>query len=266
VSSAFVEVHRLDSLWSSFLPGSEVARLNRQRAARVSHETAELIRAALRVGHETGGAFDITVRPVLDAWGFYTGDYRLPDCAELSALLRRVDFRKVRVAGDSVWLGDSVELDLGGIAVGCAVDRVVTMLESSGVGRALVDAGGDIRVFGDRDWRIGVRDPRGPGVVRVLLVRDRAVATSGDYENCFELGGRRYHHIIDVRTGFPATGAAGATVLAPSALEADAFSTAVFALGSDSGCAFLSARESLAGLVMSEEGDSLRTRVVGDVR
>ncbi|MEO0079553.1 MAG: FAD:protein FMN transferase [candidate division WOR-3 bacterium] len=249
VAQAFSELHRLDTLWSQFLPGSEVVRLNQRRRTGVTPETGELLRTAVAGGWKTQGAFDLTVQPLLAAWGFYDGRYRLPDSDELSRLVSRVDFQKVMIAGDSVVLGDSVMVDLGGIAVGQAVDRAVEVLKGCGVVQGLVDAGGDIRVFGNRVWRIGVQDPRGPDVLRVLRVNNRAVATSGDYQNYFEHGGRRYCHILNPKTGYPATGCMSVTVLAPDAVSADLWSTALFVLGPE-GLKALGAADSNLGAIM----------------
>lgn len=262
VKEAFSEMHRLDTLWSSFLPGSEVARLNRERRLRVSSETRELILKAVQVAESTGGAFDITIEPLERLWGFYDGAYRVPDSSEVRRARERVDYRKVRVSGDTVILGAGVNLDLGGIAVGYAVDRAVELLKAGGAREGLVDAGGDIRVFGERVWRIGVQNPRGQGVVRVLRLKDRAVATSGDYEKFFEQGGRRYCHIIHPKTGYPADHWAAVTVVAPSAVEADAYSTAMFVLGAGA-VEWIKKKAGLGAVFFEATGDSVQEKAVG---
>ncbi len=258
VAVAFDELNRLDTLWSAFLPGSDVAVLNRERSCRVSPETAELIRSALRFAELTGGALDITVRPLSEAWGFPDADYRVPSDSELAEALRAVGYRQVVLHGDTVVLAGSARVDLGGVAVGAAVDRVVEMLESAGVTAGLVDAGGDIRVFGDRTWRIGLQDPRGDGIVRVFELSDGAVSTSGDYQKFFERDGERFHHIIDPTTGRPAGGCASVTVLAATTLAADALSTGLFVLGPERGTALLERLEGTGAVFVCEEGDSLR--------
>jgi len=257
VSRAFTELHRLDTLWSSFAEKSEVVRLNRERRMKVAPETRELIAAGIRLGEKTNGAFDITVQPLVAAWGFLDGQCRVPDSAELAALVKRVDYRRVVVRGETVALDDDVMLDLGGIAAGSAVDRAVEMLQAAGAKQGLVDAGGDIRVFGDRVWRIGVQDPRGPGVARVLRLKDRAVSTSGDYQKFFAQNGVRYCHVIVPRTGRPVQGVASVTVVALTAREADAFSTGVMVLGPDSGLGLVAAETSLAALAAVERGNRL---------
>ncbi len=275
VEKAFAEMFRLDTLWSSFLPGSEVALLNRTGRAAVSSDTRELISEALRVCAATDGALDITVKPVLNAWGFTSAapggneqdvtreQWRVPDSVELARARSLVDFRQVLVRGDSVLLLEDAQIDLGAVAVGFAVDRAVEMLQAAGVNQGLIDAGGDIRVFGDRDWKIGLKNPRGEGVIRVFRVRNRAVSTSGDYEKFFEADGHRYHHIIDPCTGYPADRCASVTILAPTAFAADAYATAVFVLGPNKGLEKVREQEGMAAVVLVDSGDSLKTYETG---
>ncbi len=262
VTEAFAEFHRLDSLWSCFYDGSEVVRLNRARRLMVSSETRDLILKALEIGKRTEGVFDITVEPLMRLWGFFDESYRLPESSEIKKLLPRVGYERVVINGDTVMLGDSVNIDLGGIAVGFAIDRAVALLKANGVQGGLIDAGGDIRVFGERVWRIGVQNPRGEGVVQVLKLKNRAVATSGDYQKFFEKNGRRYCHIIDPRSGYPSDGCVAVTVVAPSALEADAYSTALFVMGHEKGLSWAN-KEGLVAIVFFLKDGVLVKRVVG---
>lgn len=270
VRQVFMELHRLESLWSSFLEESEVVRLNRLRRLVVSPLTQELILKALAVGRKTEGAFDITVEPFIRVWGFFDQNYQVPDSSEIKRLLSRVGYWQITKKGDTVVLGDSVNIDLGGIATGFAVDRAVEMLKALGVREGLVDIGGDIRVLGERVWRIGVQNPRGEGaypgrsrgVVQVLKLKNQAVATSGDYERFFEKDGRHYCHIIDPRSGYPAAGCVAVTVIAPSALEADAYSTAVFVMGPDKGSEWVK-REGLGAIIFFQREGSLVKIAVG---
>jgi thiamine biosynthesis lipoprotein len=265
LACAFTEVHRLDTLWSAFLPSSEVAGVNRHRGQAVRAETRELVGRALEVCREVDGALDVTILPVSEAWGFRDERYRVPDSAELAAALEPVDFRQVRLSGDSVWLAGTAQLDLGAVAVGAAVDRAVGLLKEAGAKQGLVDAGGDIRVFGDRVWRIGIQNPRGPGVIRVHQLMDRAVSTSGDYQKYFESDGRRYHHIIDPRTGYPADGCASVTVFAPTAFEADAYATAAFVLGPEAAHDILGLHPDIGAVFHEEDASSLREVTVGRI-
>ncbi|MEO0019049.1 MAG: FAD:protein FMN transferase [candidate division WOR-3 bacterium] len=257
VDKALQEMGRLDSLWSLFSDKSEVVRLNRNKKGFVSEETRDLLKRAHDFGERTGGVFDITVEPLLRVWGFYDGNYQVPESAVIAGLLERVDCRGVVVKGESVVLGNNVNIDLGGIAVGYAVDRVVELLQASGVKQGLIDAGGDIRVFGNRDWRVGVQHPRKQGVVKVLQLRERAVSTSGDYEQFFEREGKRFCHIIDPRTGYPAQSCAAVTVIAPNALEADVYATTLFVLGVDEGREMLKSLPGVEAYFFEARGDSV---------
>ncbi len=261
VRQAFAELHRLDTLWSSFLEKSEVARLNRAGRMVVTAETKDLLVRAQEIAVKTDGAFDITVAPLLRLWGFYDGNYRVPERAAVESLLAVVDYQKVQVKGDTVILGKGVNIDLGGVAVGWAVDRAVAILKEMGMVAGLVDAGGDIRVFGKRCWRIGVQHPRSEGVMRILELQEEAVATSGDYERFFVANGRRFCHIINPQTGYPADGVVAVTVVAPTALEADAYSTAVFVMG-EKGREWLE-RQGLVGVLFFVQGDSLVMQETG---
>lgn len=231
VARAFGELHRLDTLWSVFLPGSDVARVNRSGRATVAPETRDLVRAALELCVQSRGTLDLTIYPLMEAWGFLDGEPRVPDSAELAAARARVDFHRVSVAGDTVFVRDGARLDLGAFAVGRAVDRAAVVLRDQGASAGLIDAGGDIFVFGDRVWRVGLQDPRGDDIVRVFELRDCAISTSGDYQKFFESDGRRYHHIIDPTTAYPATRCASVTVRAATTLAADAWSTGLFVAG-----------------------------------
>ncbi len=266
VRKTFQEMFRLDTLWSGFLTGSEVALVNESGRALVSAETRDLIEAGLEFCRETEGALDITVQPLIEAWGFLGDGYRVPDTAELKALCKLIDFRKVKVFGDSVVLTRGVRIDLGAVAVGRAVDRAVETLKAAGVEQGLIDAGGDIRVFGNRVWRIGLQNPRGEGVIRVFKLRNQAVSTSGDYQKFFEVDGQRFCHIFDPGTGYPAGECASVTVVAQSALAADAYSTAVFVLGPEKGLKMVQARESLEVVVLVDRGDSLAGYESGGVK
>lgn len=274
VHRAFAEMHRLDTLWSIFFDKSEVAQLNRLRKMRVSKETRDLIVKGIAMGEETNGAFDITVEPLMRLWGFYDGSYRVPESTDIVETKKHVDHRQIVVDGDSIILGEGVNLDLGGIAVGYAVDRAVAIMESLGLSEGLVDAGGDIRVFGEKVWRIGVQNPRGEGVVRVLKLKNQAVSTSGDYENFFEVNNKRYCHIVNPKTGYPATRWIAVAVVAPSALEADVYSTTLFACGDDGAEIFRKKQvyspgkmesTGYAALFFEMQGDSVVVKKVGRI-
>ena len=235
-------LQRVDSLMSNWTTTSEVARLNRVAAretALVQPEVADVLQAALEVSGESGGAFDITVEPLVRAWGFIGGTPHVPDSATVRRAFENVGVRHVRFDPATRRLHfarEGVRVDLGGIAKGYGVDAARRALEAHGVRDALIDLSGNMYALGRpadaRAWRIGIRDPRdrSPYFARLEL-SGGAIATSGKYEQFVAAGGRTYGHILDPRTGVPAEGLISVTVLAPDAMTADAWGTALFVLG-----------------------------------
>ncbi len=241
--AAHATLGRVDSLMSNWTTTSEVARVNRvaaSRATRLHPEVATVVDAALRVWRQSGGAFDITVEPLVRAWGFLGGPRRVPSGAEAKAAFKLVGARKLhfdRSAGTLRYEHQGVRIDLGGIAKGYAVDAAVKTLRTSGVADALVDISGNMFALGSPvgsdHWRIGIRDPRDrmQYFARLHLDAGQGVSTSGKYEQFVAQDGKTYGHILDPRSGRPAEGLISVTVIAPSAMDADAWSTALFVLG-----------------------------------
>jgi thiamine biosynthesis lipoprotein len=256
--------HRFDSLWSAYSEKSEVSQLNRNLRLKVCPETRVLIERAKGFGKETNGVFDITVGPLMRLWGFRGGSFQVPAESVIRRVRQKVGYERVRVQGDSVVIDPGMEVDLGGIAVGYAIDWAVEVLESFGARSGLVDAGGDIRVFGPREWRVGIQSPRGESLVGVLVLKNQAVSTSGDYRRFFESGGKRFSHIIDPRTGYPAERCAAVTVIARNGVEADVFSTALFVMGVEESQKFLKRRSGVRAIFYQVKGDSIVRVEVGE--
>jgi thiamine biosynthesis lipoprotein len=243
--AAYGAVVRVDSLMSLYKEDSEVCRINRWGAiapVAVASWTYDVIEAALRFSELTDGAFDITVKPSMDAWGFYRRRQVAPASEEVDSLLQITGWRKVSLEPSSSSVGMSrrgMAIDLGGIAKGYALDRAKDALARAEVRNALINLGGNILALGTppedpEGWPVGVRDPLEPdSLITVLKLKDRAIASSGDYEKFVVLDGTRYGHIIDPRTARPVQGTAGTAVVAPDAVTADALSTAAFVLGPD---------------------------------
>ncbi|MBT8136096.1 MAG: FAD:protein FMN transferase, partial [Gammaproteobacteria bacterium] len=231
---------RIDALMSTWRDDTEMARVNARAASEpveVSIELFDLIERALSFGTVTRGAFDVTY-----ASAGFLFDYRervKPHRQELNAALQVVDYRLVRLNRDDCtvkFLRDGMRIDLGGIAKGHAVERAVALLRERGIEHALVSAGGDTRVLGDRrgrPWSVGIRHPRGErrDVLASLPLVDEAISTSGDYERYFEEDGARYHHIINPRTGQSPADVRSVSVIGPDGVWTDALSTGVFVLG-----------------------------------
>src|SRR5712692_8810037 len=243
LDEAFDEVDRIDRLMSHYKPESALSRLNREAArapVAVDPELLGLIAESLRYSRESDGAFDITVGPLMKAWGFFRGGGRVPGNDELAELRRRVGYTHVildEAQGTVRFDRPGVELDLGGIAKGYAVDRVVALLREHHVVAALVSAGGST-VFGlgappgQAAWEVGVQDPVDPGAVALNVhLKDRALSISGSYEKSFEKDGVRYSHIMDPRAARPVQGVWSVAVLAPSGTAGDALDDAFFVQG-----------------------------------
>ncbi len=248
-----------------YAPGAELYRLNLAAGGgpvRVSAGLAEVLEVSLQVAEKSGGAFDPTVLPLIEAYGFNGEDRRVPGDEEIAKILPHVDYRRIRLSGDDTEIPEGFALDLGGAAKGYAVDRALDAIKAAGAEAGLVNIGGDIAAFGERagggPWTIGVQHPREPGeLFAVLELQDGAVATSGDYERYFIADGVRYFHILDPKTGRPARGLVSVTVTAPSCILADAYATAVFVLGPERGMALLEGDDELEGLLIYETEEGL---------
>ena len=254
------EVHlllgKINSWMSTFDPTSEISRFNVWRQAEpfeVSRNFAQVTGFALDIAEKSGGAFDPTVAPLVDLWGFgkKERDETVPAAEDIAQARERTGFRRLSVVSDNSLKKDSagVELDLSAIAKGYGVDRVADLLIQRGYTRLLVDIGGEIVVKGtsarDVPWRISVEAPKldaglGRDHYKVLSLDNSAVATSGDYRNYFKRKGKAYSHILDPRTGWPVSNSvASVTVIAPNCMTADALATALTVLGPEEGMELL---------------------------
>jgi thiamine biosynthesis lipoprotein len=234
VGAALDEIDRVDRLMSHYRRESPLSRLNREAAGGpvlVDPELFDFVAECLRWSRESEGAFDITVGPLMKAWGFFRGEGRVPDQRELAAVLAAVGYRHVvldREARTIAFDHPGVELDLGGIGKGYAVDRAVDLLRRHGIPAALVNLGGS-SIYGlgappgRPAWEVGIQDPRRPGRVAVSVrLRNRALSVSGGYERFFEADGVTYSHVMDPRRGRPAEGVLSVAVLTDTATAGDA--------------------------------------------
>jgi len=238
VRAAYAEIRGVEDLMSAEKEGTEIYLLNHSGTGWVelSEETLSVLRSSLEYSRLSGGAFDITVKPLVDLWMKEvkrTG--RLPSPERLSEVRGRVGWEKLEVEnGRARFLQEGMEVTLGAIAKGYAVDRACRVLQERGVEAGLVNVGGEIRGFG-KVWRIGVQHPRKEEVMLELELENFSIATSGDYRRFFLLGSTRIHHILDPHTGEPAGECMSVTVIAENCLDADALATALFVLGPERG-------------------------------
>ncbi|HCF59721.1 MAG TPA: hypothetical protein DFS52_17215 [Myxococcales bacterium] len=268
VGKAVGAVSALERKLSVFLPDSELSGLNasasRARVA-VSSELQRVLDESRRIHGLTDGAFDPTVGPLMSSWGFRQGrPTRLPGREALRASLERTGLKRVDSAASGVAFdAEGLGLDFGGIAKGYGADRAAEALRASGLS-GLVNAGGDLRSVGAQPngepWKVGVRNPVRTGelLASVELAPDQAVATSGTYEQRYEVEGRQVTHILDPRSGGPVDGVVSATVVAATAIEADALSTAACVLGADAALRLCSSLPGVEALVVARDGGKYR--------
>lgn len=256
VEQAAGEFQRINDLVSRFpgenLPdpqGSDVYRVNEEAGispVQVNEDTLAMVERAKHFAELSEGAFDITIGPIMDLWGFGGKEYQVPTEAELKRALSLTDYRKIILdkGAKTIFLPEKgMVMDLGGIAKGYATDMAVKKLRSASIKSALINAGGNVFAVGSKPdgspWKIGIQDPRnGSEIVAIVSVTDSAVVSSGDYERYFEKNGERYHHIIDPATGKQARGLLGTTIVTGDSADADIFSTLMFVLGQEKGMVF----------------------------
>jgi len=238
----FAEIQRVENLLSKYKPGSEVARLNSLGKLTVSRETLEIIKKSYEFWQISDGAFDITIGPLVNLWGFTDKKYRLPKKSEINKALKLVGSDKIlfnNLNNVVKFKLPGMKIDLGGIAKGYALDCAVKRLKENGIKSCLINLGGQIYCLGDRfgkPWQIAIQGPRKKEFKEILALRNQGISTSGDYEQYFSINNLRYCHIINPKTGYPAdSGIQSVTIVTENNLEADALSTAIFVLGPEKG-------------------------------
>jgi len=276
---ALREIEQLEAQLSLFRPGSEIALLNARAAqgpVRVSPALFALLQRAQKLSGETGGAFDITVAPLVRCWGFMGGAGRLPRPEEVTDARAKVGMGLVQLnpAEFSVrFAREGVMLDLGAIGKGYAVERAAEVLCEAGVASALIHGGtSTVQALGtppgEESWKVAIETPSPrsaapPTLLATVPLKDEAMSVSGVQENSFQAGGRTYSHVIDPRTGEPTLGAVLAAVVLPSATETDALSTALLTLGAGGHDAIASLRPGIRTLVVSESNGQLHAQARG---
>jgi FAD:protein FMN transferase len=256
------EMNRIDAHMSPFKPDSELSRINREAATKtvpVSQEMFDLIARSIEFSRLSDGAFDITFSSV-----GYLYDYRAhkrPTDEEIALALPGINYRHLQLdpkARTIRFARSGVRIDLGGIAKGYAVDNCISILKRRGIGNAIVTAGGDSRLLGDRrgrPWTIGIRDPRRRGeIVAMVPLENVAISTSGDYERFFEEDGVRHHHIINPKTGKAATGVHSVTVIAEDGITTEGLTKSVFILGVERGLRLVDSLKGVDAVIVDDSG------------
>jgi thiamine biosynthesis lipoprotein len=262
MDAVIAEMHRTDELMSTYKPGSQLSQVNAhayERPVQVDADIIDVVEKSLEYSRLSDGVFDVTYASV-----GYMFDYRKhvhPTDAQIAAALPAVDYRQVVVDHDARtirFLKPGMRIDLGGIAKGWAVDRGIDILRELGIEHAMVNAGGDTRLLGDRrgkPWIVGIRDPRNEGkVVTRIPLQDEAISTSGDYERYFEEDGVRYHHILEPGTGKSPKAVRSVTVIGPTATHTDGLTKPVFILGVERGLEFIRKVKDAEAIIVDNEG------------
>ena len=280
--------------------GSEIYALNRDGKAEVSSDVADIMRRALSVCAETDGALDISIYPVLKAWGFTTGSYRVPEEEEIDALLKNVDYRQVQAQQDTgtvllshctqqdtgtvllspaasdskcqVIIAPGMQVDLGSVVKGYTGSAVAKYFRDNGVKSALINLGGNVECIGKKPdgnkWKVAIKSPFADsktGIFGVIDAEDRAIITSGGYERFFEEDGKIYWHILDPKTGYPAeNGLVSVTIIGSDGLRCDGLSTALFVMGLDDAMEFWKQHGDFDAVFITDTGEAYVTSGIAD--
>lgn len=258
IKAAFERMQEVDATFNHLNPQGAIYAFNHFGTPITDPDIVCVAEKAIEIGHMTDGAFDITIEPLIALWGFYDDKPSLPDDTAIQACLTKTGYLHLSIAGGILTKDDpDIRIDLGGIAKGYSVNQAKAVLEEYGIRSALIDAGGDVFALGKRGkdlWKIGIRSPRGNDILGFLDVEDLAVMGSGDYERFFMHNGKRYHHIFDPRTGYPAQGLSGTTLLHADPMLADAWNTALFVLGPEKGAAIVETIPGMEAVMIMETG------------
>jgi thiamine biosynthesis lipoprotein len=262
IDAVMADMHRTDALMSTYKPESQLSQVNAhgyERPVQVDADIIDVVQKSIEYSRLSEGVFDVTYASV-----GYLYDYRThqhPTEAQIAAALPGVDYRQVLIdpqARTIRFMKPGMRIDLGGIAKGWAVDRGIEILRRAGIQHAMVNAGGDTALLGDRlgkPWVVGIRDPRKSGaVVARIPLQDEAISTSGDYERYFEENGQRYHHIIEPGTGKSPAAVRSVTVIGANATRTDGLTKTVFILGVERGMAFIRKLGDVEAVIVDKDG------------
>jgi thiamine biosynthesis lipoprotein len=274
VQAALEEIRKVDDLMSDYKNDSEISRINREaseKAVKVSESTYEILQRSVEFSEMTGGAFDITIGPLVALFREAKENKIAPSMEQIDQARTKVGFEKLKLDSENKTVqfsDDGMLLDLGGIAKGYAIDKAIEAAKSNGAIGAMVDIGGDVRCFGlppvGKDhWLIGLQDPNsaiegigGGGLMLVLKVTNAAVATSGDYQQFVLIEGKRYSHIMDRKTGTSAEGLSSVTIIADNATDADALATSVSVMGAEKGLALIEKLPDIEAILLTSQPKS----------
>ena len=272
INAVFKNMEELDVIWAYSAEGSDIFALSQNAgggSVDLDKRTFELLASGVKLEALTEEYFNMRLGSVTGLWGFHSGAPSIPGKDNIAEMLKLTK-GGMFFAGTGCLLGKKgMILDIGGIGKGFAVDLAVEQLFSAGVNAGIVEAGGDLKVFGIRNdgkpWRIGIRHPRDLGsFYGIAEISTGAAATSGDYQQSFKVEGKLYHHIIDPNTGYPADKCVSATAFAENCMEADAVATALFVMGAEKGMAWLVKHPEYKGLIIYQDKDRQLRHVLSE--
>ena len=261
------EIQRLESLFSVKVPDSDISKINANSGnpVTVNASTRTAIAKAIETGNMTDGALDITVYPIVREWGFTTGDsenepsYKIPEQWLIDWHLGNVGYDRIIINESIVTVPTGMEIDLGSVAKGYATDAVLQIFDENKIDSALINLGGNVYALGRKPdkskWKVGIQNPKDTKkMICSLAIENKAVITSGNYERYFEVDGKRYCHIINPKTGYPAdNGIISATVIGDSGLDCDALSTALFVMGTEKAIDFCKAHKEIDAVLVTDD-------------
>ncbi len=259
---ARVLIQKYEQLFSVNIETSDVARLNAAsgKPVQVAEETYNLLKRSLQLSEQTEGLFDVSIYPLVRAWGFTTESYRVPEEQEIQAILPCVDYQKIVLGEENtVTLPENMQIDLGAIAKGYLSQKLTELFKEKQVTAAVVSLGGNVQTYGKKPdgtaFQVGITDPKdGVSVYGGLEVGEKAVVTSGSYQRYFEQDGKTYHHIMDKRTGAPAeSDLKSVTVITDRGEVADALATALFVMGKEKAIAFDESRDDVQLILIDSQ-------------
>ena len=265
VDDAKTEIERLDKLWSAVDKDSEIYQLNQKKTMKVSDETLEPIKFAKKKSAQTGDAFDISIYPIVELWGFPTQKYKVPSEEEIQNLLKYVDSQKIKIdeKTNTVTLEKNMKIDLGGIAKGYTSQRIAKIYKKDGVKSGVISLGGNVQAIGKKTdgsrWKVGIQSPDDTeSMIGGYEAADEAVITSGAYERYFEKNGKRYHHIIDPATGKPSEkDLKSVTIISKNGTLSDTMSTTLFVMGKDKAISYWKKHNNEFNMILVDKNDKI---------
>lgn len=272
VLAAEDKIRELEALWSVTDENSDIYAVNHSagQTVTIDQKTAELVSFALDMAEKTNGVLEPTIYPVLTAWGFTTGENRIPTEIELAGLLDKVGYEKVKLNENQIQTEPGSMIDMGAVGKGYAGDEAAQVLRERGITAALLDIGGNIQAIGTKpdgsDWRVGLKDPFSGNVLGIFQISDMAVVTSGNYERFF-VGddGKTYGHIVDPATGRPVeNGIASVSIIASEGKLCDALSTAIFVMGLEQAKEYWRQHKDYEMILIMEDGNIYLTEGIRD--